>query len=182
MDLSKVEKMVSRGCFRIIFGAVYSRSACLFWVFFPLKSRNMEFQATLKACSAPPCMLPLARLTADRPLPRLRHEERIRLRSWLPACFLFGFEQLTELLWVLLCSECHARVSRPLPGPSQRGQQTVGACPRVPSPCNGTVCSFILGLFLWFWKYLIFTGFGLCTRCKRKLTGCPRLSNQTIRF
>lgn len=168
MDLSKVEKMVSRGCFRIIFSAVYSRSACLFWVFFPLKSRNMELQATLKACSAPPCSLLLARLTADRPLPRLRHEERVRLRSLLgsqPASCLALSNSLScsEFSCVQSVMQCSALFQDPVregskrwaPAPESRHPATA------PLQLHSRAVPLVLKISHLHW-------FGLCTRCKRE--------------
>ncbi|CAN0474551.1 unnamed protein product [Rangifer tarandus platyrhynchus] len=106
--------------------------------------RAEEFRAVLKASSPPPRSLLFARFTADRPLPRLRHEERIRplLPVWPRAT------PGASLGSLVLRGSCEG--AAPSPGPRQGGHQTVGACSRVPPPCNGAVCSCMLGTFLWF--------------------------------
>lgn len=146
MDLNKVDKMILRGCFKTIL-VLFTPEAPVSWVVFLLKSRTVEFRAVLKACSPPP-------LPPGRPFRRRQttappcREERVRplapslLPVWPRAT---PGASLSSLVLRVSC-----KGAAPSPGPRQGGHQTVGACPRVPPPCNGAVCSFILGSFLWF--------------------------------
>lgn len=148
MDLNKVEKMILRGCFKIILGAIYSRSACLFWVFFPLKSRHMELRATLKACPATPCCLlftPVSLQTDHCPAFAMKRESDSDPGSQPASCLALSNS--------LSCSEfsCVQSVMqgcRTLSGTQAERAAHGGRLPRVPPPCNCAVCSFILGLFL----------------------------------
>lgn len=64
-------------------------------------------------------------------------------------------ETLTRYLTELSC----ACVSRPPWEPPRAGARTSGTCPRVLLPSCHTIWNFTLRLFLWFWKWFVFTGF-----------------------
>lgn len=53
MDLNKVDKMILRGCLKIVL-VLFTPEALVSWVVFLLKSRTVEFRAVLKACSPRP--------------------------------------------------------------------------------------------------------------------------------
>ena len=146
MDLNKVNKMILRGCLKIVL-VLFTPEALVSWVVSPLKSRTVEFRAVLKACSPrplPPACPVHRRQTTAPPSPRREDQTP---GSQPASCLASSNSQS--------CSE-FSRAQRVMPGgharsgPGQGGHQTVGACPRVPPPCNGAVCSFILGPFLWF--------------------------------